>query len=169
MLDVLLDAVGNLPDPQTEVFIGQLGGATKRVPADATAYRDRDAEFVMNVHGRWEDPANDQAVVAWCRALFDAATPHATGGVYINFMTEEEQERVANAYGDSMDRLVALKELRPALLLDPNAVDELRRELNQPPCLALTATATTRVQADVCERLALRDPLKLVTGSPLGM
>jgi FAD/FMN-containing dehydrogenase len=109
VLDVLLDAVGQLPDPQTEVFIGHLGGATKRVPADATAYRDRDAEFVMNVHGRWGDAAKDNAVIAWCRALFDAATPHATGGVYINFMTDEEQSRVANAYGDSMDRLVAIK------------------------------------------------------------
>ena len=43
-------------------------------------------------------------------------------------------------------------------------IGRLRRDLNQPPCLALTATATTRVQADVCERLGLRDPLKLVTG-----
>ena len=110
LLDVLLDAVGNLPDPQTEVFIGQLGGATKRVPADATAYRDRDAEFVMNVHGRWEDPAKDQDAIAWCRSLFDAATPHATGGVYINFMTDEEQDRVTNAYGDHMDRLRAIKQ-----------------------------------------------------------
>lgn len=40
----------------------------------------------------------------------------------------------------------------------------LRRELNDPPCLALTATATSRVQADICERLALRDPLRLITG-----
>ncbi len=40
----------------------------------------------------------------------------------------------------------------------------LRQELNHPPCLALTATATTRVQTDICERLALRDPLPVVTG-----
>jgi ATP-dependent DNA helicase RecQ len=40
----------------------------------------------------------------------------------------------------------------------------LRQELNHPPCLALTATATARVQADICERLALRDPLSMVTG-----
>ena len=40
----------------------------------------------------------------------------------------------------------------------------LRQELNNPPCLALTATATTRVQADIGERLALRDPLAVVTG-----
>ena len=40
----------------------------------------------------------------------------------------------------------------------------LRRELNDPPCLALTATATSRVQTDISERLALRDPLRLITG-----
>ena len=40
----------------------------------------------------------------------------------------------------------------------------LRRELNDPPCLALTATATSRVQADIRERLALRDPRRVITG-----
>jgi ATP-dependent DNA helicase RecQ len=40
----------------------------------------------------------------------------------------------------------------------------LRQELNNLPCLALTATATSRVQADICDRLALREPLRLITG-----
>ncbi len=48
----VLEHVGKLPDPQCEIFIAQMGGATKRVPADATAYRHRDAEFVMKVHRR---------------------------------------------------------------------------------------------------------------------
>lgn len=43
-------------------------------------------------------------------------------------------------------------------------IGRLRRELENPPCLALTATATARVQADLCERLSLHDPLRLVTG-----
>ena len=43
-------------------------------------------------------------------------------------------------------------------------IGRLRGELGNPPCLALTATATARVQADVCDRLSLRDPLRLVTG-----
>lgn len=43
-------------------------------------------------------------------------------------------------------------------------VGHLRRELTNPPCLALTATATARVQADVCRLLSLRDPFRLVTG-----
>lgn len=43
-------------------------------------------------------------------------------------------------------------------------IGRLRRELTNPPCLALTATATTRVQMDVCQRLSLRDPFRLVAG-----
>lgn len=43
-------------------------------------------------------------------------------------------------------------------------IGRLRRELENPPCLALTATATARVQTDLCERLSLQDPLRLVTG-----
>lgn len=43
-------------------------------------------------------------------------------------------------------------------------IGRLRQELTNPPCLALTATATTRVQVDLCKRLSLRDPLRLVSG-----
>src|SRR5262249_43923693 len=39
-----------------------------------------------------------------------------------------------------------------------------RQELTNPPCLALTATATARVQTDLCKRLSLRDPFRLVAG-----
>jgi FAD/FMN-containing dehydrogenase len=109
LLDTLIKYVGTLPDPQCEVFIAQMGGATNRIAPDATAYRHRDAEFIMNVHGRWENASDDDRCIGWCRELFQAATPYATGGVYVNFMTEEEEQRVAEAYGDSYQRLVALK------------------------------------------------------------
>jgi ATP-dependent DNA helicase RecQ len=43
-------------------------------------------------------------------------------------------------------------------------IGRLRQELTNPPCLALTATATTRVQTDLCKRLSLQDPFRLVAG-----
>jgi len=101
LLDAALPFVGTLPSDSCEVFFAQMGGATNRVPADATAYRHRDAEFIMNVHGRWQDAGDDEKCIAWCRELFNATTPFATGGVYVNFMTEEEGSRVESAYGDS--------------------------------------------------------------------
>ncbi|HER20142.1 MAG TPA: FAD-binding oxidoreductase, partial [Chromatiales bacterium] len=109
LLDTLIGAVGTLPDPQCEIFIAQLGGAINRVPSDATAYPHRDAQFIMNVHGRWSNASDDDKIISWSRDLFDKATPYATGGVYVNFMTEEEEDRVRQAYGKSYDRLVQLK------------------------------------------------------------
>ena len=76
---------------------------------DATAYAHRDAEFVMNVHGRWETAAEDDGDIGWSRAFFRDAAPFATGGVYVNFMTDEETDRVRAAYGPNYDRLVAVK------------------------------------------------------------
>ncbi|NIO29723.1 MAG: FAD-binding protein [Candidatus Latescibacteria bacterium] len=108
-LDTTIQFVDTLPSPHCEIFIAQMGGATNRIPKDATAYHHRDAEFIMNVHGRWENEADDDRCTAWCRELFEVMTPYSTGGVYVNFMTQEEEKRVKVAYGDSYDRLVALK------------------------------------------------------------
>ncbi len=109
LIDVVLDYVGRLPDAQSEVFFGQLGGAQGRVPDNATAYQGRKSAYVMNVHGRWSDPAKDDACIAWCRGLFRATAPFATGEAYVNFMTDEEGDRLEAAYGDSYQRLVELK------------------------------------------------------------
>lgn len=109
LVDVVLDYVGRLPDAQSEVFLGQLGGAQGRVPDDATAYQGRKSAYVMNVHGRWSDPAKDDACIVWCRDLFGATAPFATGEAYVNFLTDEEGDRLEAAYGDSYQRLVELK------------------------------------------------------------
>jgi hypothetical protein len=108
-IELLLGAVRKLPTAESEIFLGQLGGAQSRVSPDATAYPHRDAAYVMNVHTRWQDAADDQRAVAWAREFFDASARFANGGVYINFMPEDEKERVAAAYGAHWDRLVALK------------------------------------------------------------
>jgi FAD/FMN-containing dehydrogenase len=109
LIDVLIEHAWTLPDPQCEIAMAQLGGAVSRVAADATAYTHRDAQHVMNVHGRWSDPAKDLACIAWARKLFAAAAPFATGGAYVNFMTQEEGGRVAAAYGSNYAKLAALK------------------------------------------------------------
>jgi FAD/FMN-containing dehydrogenase len=109
LIDVFVDAAGRIPDPQTEIAFAQLGGAVGRVPTDATAYTHRDAQFVVNIHGRWADAAKDAACTRWVRDLFNAATPFATGGVYVNFLTQEEGDRVQAAYGSNYGRLAQLK------------------------------------------------------------
>jgi FAD/FMN-containing dehydrogenase len=109
LIDVLLAYAGKIPDPNTEIAYAQLGGAISQVPHEATAYGHREAQFAMNVHGRWTDPDKDETCIGWARDLFKAAAPFATGAVYVNFMTQDEGERVRAAYGSNYDRLVQLK------------------------------------------------------------
>ncbi|CAH2602496.1 FAD-binding oxidoreductase [Rhodovastum atsumiense] len=107
--DVLLEAVRRLPGPECEVFVGHLGGAINRVAADATAYSRRDVAFVLNVHTRWRDPAQDEACIDWARGLFHALAPHAMGTVYVNFMPADEADRIGGAYGPNYARLAEVK------------------------------------------------------------
>jgi len=109
LIDALLRSIDNLPSPQCEIFFGQIGEQTQSVPVEATAYSSRDTVYAMNVHGRWDDASDDARCVGWARAFFDAAAPFALGSVYVNFMTEEEGGRVADAYGPNYQRLVAVK------------------------------------------------------------
>ncbi len=113
---IFSDAAGRLPTEECEIFIGHLGGAVNRRPVDATAYPHRDAEYVLNVHTRWRERADDARCTAWARELFDATLPFATGGVYVNFISADER-RVAAAYGPNHERLAALK-----TKLDPSNV-----------------------------------------------
>ncbi|ABM38069.1 FAD-binding oxidoreductase [Polaromonas naphthalenivorans] len=121
LLDAVIEYVGKLPSPQCEIFFAAIGGATTRPAPDAMAYAHRDARFVMNVHGRWDDPADDAACIRWARDYFKASAPFASGGVYVNFLTADEGERVKAAYGQNYERLAQVKRrYDPANLFSTN-------------------------------------------------
>lgn len=99
-----------LPSDHTEIFIGQVGGAAAQVAPHATAFPSRGVRYVMNVHTRWESPAEDAPCMGWARDFFAATAPFATGSVYVNFLSDDETDRVPAAYGGNQDRLARVKE-----------------------------------------------------------
>jgi FAD/FMN-containing dehydrogenase len=109
LFDAVIASVEKLPSPQCEIFFGAIGGATTRPAPSSAAYAHRDAQFVMNVHGRWEDPLDDQRCISWARDFFHASAPFASGGAYVNFLTADEGDRVRSAYGPNYDRLAQVK------------------------------------------------------------
>lgn len=109
LFDVLVDFADRVPSPHCEIFLASLGGATGRPAPDALAYPHRDAKFVLNVHGRWEEPAGDEAGIRWARDFFQASARYAGPGVYVNFLTGDEGDRVRSAYGANWDRLARAK------------------------------------------------------------
>ena len=109
-IDTVIRHAGRLPTPQCEIFLGLLGAQASRPAPQDTAYPHRDALYVMNVHTRWDDPADDARCLDWARTFFHDAAPHATGSVYVNFLTEDESGRTADAYGVNYPRLAQIKQ-----------------------------------------------------------
>lgn len=108
-IDAMTDFALRLPSPLADIFVGQVGGVANRVAPDATAYHHRDARYVLNVHARWERPDEDAACIAWARDFFRATETFATGGVYVNFLTDDETARIGAAYGPNYARLAQIK------------------------------------------------------------
>ena len=63
----------------------------------------------MNIHARWQTPEADKACREWARRVHSECAPYSTGGGYVNFFTEDERERVAQAYGANYAQLQAVK------------------------------------------------------------
>jgi len=108
-IDVIVDRHRRTPTTWSYSLIPQLGGAIARVPEAATAYANRAAPFAININGVGTEPGEHDRTVPWVREVFDALTPFSTGGVYVNFLGDEGEDRVRAAYGSAYDRLAAVK------------------------------------------------------------
>ncbi len=110
MIDIITEQSLAMRSPRSYTIIFQLGGALARVGENDTSYSHRSATHNININGVWlpnEDIGEQET--NWTRHLFDLLKPYHYG-VYVNFLMDEGQERVRQAYGDAKhERLVALK------------------------------------------------------------
>jgi FAD/FMN-containing dehydrogenase len=110
-VDVVAGHAQRIVSPHSAILLFQVGGALNELPPGHSPAGNRDARYVLNITGSWERQDDDDANMRWARDTFDAMAPHATGGTYVNFLTEDEgAERIAAAYGAAnLARLAALK------------------------------------------------------------
>jgi hypothetical protein len=108
-IDRLVEAVATIPLSETQIELAYLGGAAARIGADETAFGDRSAPFILNLLANWADPSADAGNIAWIRGIFNKLRPAMKPGVYINFMSGDEQDRVPEAYHERWERMVAVK------------------------------------------------------------
>jgi hypothetical protein len=105
----MIEALATIPSPTTQIEISYQGGAAARIDASETAFGDRRSPFIVNILGSWTNPAEDADNISWVRKLFAKLRPSMTPGVYVNFMSADEGDRTAEAYGQRWERLVAVK------------------------------------------------------------
>jgi FAD/FMN-containing dehydrogenase len=108
-IETLVAHAWAMKSPNSYSLLFQLGGAISKVKEEESAFSGRAARHAITLDGVWPDPegADD---TAWVRDYFASLRPFSTGGVYVNFLGDEGQDRVKASYGaDKYDRLVALK------------------------------------------------------------
>ena len=98
-----------VPAIQTAVHLYPINGAVQRVGMDETAFAYRDVSFSPVVAGMWEDPADNEQNIAWVRAYHEALRPYSVEGGYVNFMDQDDQDRIKENYKGNYGRLAAVK------------------------------------------------------------
>lgn len=92
----------------TASYFEPKGGAAGRVPADATAMGGRAAGYGFHALAGWTDADDDASVMRWAHEFGRAMSAHATGGVYVNLIADDENDRIPSAFSDP-SRVAALK------------------------------------------------------------
>jgi FAD/FMN-containing dehydrogenase len=86
-----------------------LGGAMARVPAEATAFAHRASRLMVNVAAIYGRPEEAEDHEAWVDR-FAAVLRNGDARAYVNFLGDEGQARVREAYpGSTWERLAAVK------------------------------------------------------------
>jgi FAD/FMN-containing dehydrogenase len=109
-IDAIAERSADVPPGPSQLFIVPWGGAVARAGEDTSPLAGRDAAFVVHPLLMWEDPADDERMVALGRAYRDDLAPYASGAAYLNFVGDEGVDRVRAGFGDrNYERLAEIK------------------------------------------------------------
>ena len=110
LCDKVIEHASRIRSPHSAVILFQIAGALNQLEEERAAAGHRDARYVLNVAGSWEQAADDAANIQWAREAWSDMRPFSTGGTYVNFLTEDESpERIKAALGQGLARLAEVK------------------------------------------------------------
>jgi hypothetical protein len=106
-VDAMIAAMDEATSPVCMIQIRGLGGAMARVPEETTAFAHRNAPLMVSVIAAWLDPADDERRHrAWTESVW-AQIQEIRAGVYSNFLGDEGEERIQEAYPEKVYRRLA--------------------------------------------------------------
>ena len=109
VIDVVVDHGMRISSPISSLALWQMGGAVGRVGENDTAFNGRNAGHTFNINGNSETAEGSDEERQWARDYWNALAPYHTS-VYVNFLMDEGEERIREAYGPAKyERLKALK------------------------------------------------------------
>lgn len=126
-IDVFVDHASRMGSPFARLAMFQLGGNVQQIDEMSSAVSHRRAEYIYAVNTGWGDPSQSEHQMQWTHDLWTALRPFSMGGVYVNFLSEDDgEDRVRAAYGpEKYTRLVELKRR-----YDPHNLFRMNKNIN---------------------------------------
>jgi FAD/FMN-containing dehydrogenase len=110
LLEACVAALERMPSLHSAILLFPLDGALNTLADDHSAVGSRDTKSVINISAAWDDPADDDANIAWARDTWTQIRPYSTGGTYVNFLNADEDDgRTHDAYRGNHQRLADVK------------------------------------------------------------
>jgi hypothetical protein len=101
------------PSPTTQIILEPMGGAISKLGEDDTALGRRDVAWCYHALAMWMEPGEEaeNAHREWARNMAADLESETTDGVYLNFTSDEGEDRVRRSYGEEKyAKLVELKD-----------------------------------------------------------
>ncbi len=106
----VIEHAAQIRSPHAAVILFQIGGALNELGEEHSPVGNRDARYVLNIAGSWDQAADGRPNIEWAREAGNDMKSFSTGGTYVNFLTEDEdRERIETALGKGLGRLAGLK------------------------------------------------------------
>ena len=111
VIGVLAEHTARRPSAESSIDIWFLGGAASRVPADATAFTQRQTPIMIGIEANFHRREEAEANIAWARTLHRDLQRFSSGGNYLNFpgFVEDKGDLLRGAYGPNLERLQKIK------------------------------------------------------------
>ena len=110
VIECLIEQFRICPSEMSRIIIDHFHGAATRPAPDSTAYPNRSEGYYILIISQWVDANDTDKNINWTRQTYEALSPFMDGGVYSNYMSDDESDaRVHAAFGENYPRLQKIK------------------------------------------------------------
>jgi hypothetical protein len=109
VIEVFAEYAATKPSPLSGILVQTACGAASRVASNAMAFPHRTFPYAPVIVSQWLEAADSEKNISWARNCWRALQSFAGGGVYVDDLSHDDEDRVRIAYGANYERLAALK------------------------------------------------------------
>src|SRR4029079_15608925 len=101
----MAERVAFVPSAMMGVLLEPFHGAVTRIAPTDTAVPHRDEDWNLLLPSEWTDPPPTEANMAWRKDTCAALSEPFSGGRWLNYLGDDQDDAIRSAYGPNYERL----------------------------------------------------------------